>query len=429
MHKCPNCSEIIEISSAQGMFKCPKCFKALYLDTKQIIQVYRNDKFYDNCSKLKIGTSGLFKGHKFNVIGSIQLTGLTQSWTEWCIQFDDNIYGWLTELSGHYFIKIDNSGMNTSLISELFGDESVNYVNELFEIKPPLFKTEIQLNNLFFSFTGKLVGYPTDFKGTLPFSPTEEHIEFVISSSTESELLFFTSSLTKTYMVGKVVTDYDLNLYNFRLLSDYFTQTGGKKYRLTSVPCPACSSANPKITGVSESNFCISCGSKFTVNSKTPILTEDIKPIRARDNIFYCGNLGSIGNVPYIITGYIAWKSDDGIEMNDYFIYTKNNKNSIYLLRQKENLWLFLDYNLIEFMSNITSLKKSSFLGKYTPYAISGTFPFTIDYNSILTLYQHEDMVYTDLLLNASNSQFIFSSTISELKLLRFGVNFKFDFI
>lgn len=425
MHICPNCNNVIDLYSDKGLFKCPSCSKSIYIKDGSLIQ-YRSSLFFDNCSKIKIGTRGFYKNLPFTVIGSIQLMGLTNSWTEWCVQFNENSYAWLSEIAGSYTLKVDNSALNSEIIPILFGSQSFRYLLELVQISPPLYNSIILLKDKSYSYSSRLVGEPNDHKGILPFSPSTTPIEFIYSRSNTDRDFFVYSSLTNTYLISRNVNEYELNLYDFRMLSDYFVQTGGKKYRITSVPCPSCSSPNPKIVGLSDINFCIVCGAKFCVSFKNPQLIELIKVQQIDSQEFFCGYIGNILDHTFLISGVIVWSSKNNNLVIDYHLYSKNKKNQNLILRKIADSWFFVTYQPLNDTLNVETYSPPGNIEIFSPISIAGTFPIDIDYESTISFYFQDDIVFSKQIINKMGSEFIFSSNSVRVKNVKHGNKFKF---
>lgn len=56
-------------------------------------------------SPLQIGTTGIFDGSKFEVIGRQRIGWENGSWNEWYLNFDNGQDGWLADAQGFYMVS------------------------------------------------------------------------------------------------------------------------------------------------------------------------------------------------------------------------------------------------------------------------------------------------------------------------------------
>jgi hypothetical protein len=63
-------------------------------------------------SPLQIGTSGIFEGAKFEIVGRQRINWEQGAWNEWYIFFDNGKDGWLADAQGFYMVSFQSRDAN-----------------------------------------------------------------------------------------------------------------------------------------------------------------------------------------------------------------------------------------------------------------------------------------------------------------------------
>lgn len=424
--KCPNCSIEIILESPQGTFPCPYCSKQLFFANENTLSVFKSFSIFDNQSKICLGTKGVFKGISFTVIGEVQLSNLFHTWSEWCLEFSDLTYGWLSDFGSKYFIKFDTSASNEEFIGSLWGEKTLLYLKKLDEMNPPLYMSRLVFENVNFSYCYKITGSVVNVRGVLPFAPTQQNISYLYTQNLEKEFFFSFNSLTSTHMVCEYVSENSLLLFNYRELIEYFSLVGGKKFRLHSFNCPECSSSNPRVVGLTPVTYCINCGIPLNTSFKSPaaILGDIVyKNPKAPLLDFMCGQTGTINGLTYLIIGVTYY----GEDLVDYFIHSKYNKTKSFILRKFNNNWYILEFSPLNFSSNLEELHyKSTEETNHSVVYISGALPIFFDYTSTNIIFKEDGYFYHNLCTISNTSQLLFKSPFVMLTKEETKLNFKF---
>ncbi len=105
--QCPSCGAPVEFRSTASIYAvCEYCRSTLLRDGEALKNLGRMADLMDDPSLIQIGTAGTFRGHRFNVIGRIQLRYDGGLWNEWHVLFDDARTGWLSEAAGEYVVSL-----------------------------------------------------------------------------------------------------------------------------------------------------------------------------------------------------------------------------------------------------------------------------------------------------------------------------------
>lgn len=103
---CPSCAAQIEFKAGSTIvLVCPFCRSAIARTDRNLEDLGKVAEIAESESPLKIGLSGTFKGHRF------QLTGRAQNrhelggfWDEWYATFSNGWVGWLAEAQGKFYL-------------------------------------------------------------------------------------------------------------------------------------------------------------------------------------------------------------------------------------------------------------------------------------------------------------------------------------
>lgn len=102
---CPNCgAEVSFRSPALPARVCDHCQTILMRSGDGVEAVGSAAVLPFDVSPIAIGTSGVFEGRAFEVIGRVRWGWLDGSWNEWLLLFADGSDAWLGEAMGQYML-------------------------------------------------------------------------------------------------------------------------------------------------------------------------------------------------------------------------------------------------------------------------------------------------------------------------------------
>ena len=103
---CPACgAEVLFKSRASVFGVCSFCSSTLVRDDMNIESLGKMTEMPQDMSPLQIGTTGIFEGSKFEVVGRQRIGWESGSWNEWYLYFDSGKDGWLADAQGFYMVS------------------------------------------------------------------------------------------------------------------------------------------------------------------------------------------------------------------------------------------------------------------------------------------------------------------------------------
>ena len=103
---CPACgAEVLFKSRASVLGVCSFCSSTLVRDDMNIESLGKMTEMPQDMSPLQIGTTGIFEGSKFEVVGRQRIGWESGSWNEWYLYFDSGKDGWLADAQGFYMVS------------------------------------------------------------------------------------------------------------------------------------------------------------------------------------------------------------------------------------------------------------------------------------------------------------------------------------
>lgn len=100
---CPSCGAPVEFEPGAGKVKvCEHCQTVVLRGEAKLEDLGKVAELADTDSPLKLGLDGKVGGVGFRVVGRIQKSHGAGVWDEWCLHFDDDKTGWLSESEGQW---------------------------------------------------------------------------------------------------------------------------------------------------------------------------------------------------------------------------------------------------------------------------------------------------------------------------------------
>ncbi|BCL76578.1 hypothetical protein JHS3_23140 [Jeongeupia sp. HS-3] len=104
---CPSCgAEVVFRSTISVMAVCEYCRTVVLRDADAVREQGKLSNVLEDASPLQIGSSGVYLGRHFALVGRIQLRYDAGYWNEWYALFDDGSAGWLAEAGGQYVFTL-----------------------------------------------------------------------------------------------------------------------------------------------------------------------------------------------------------------------------------------------------------------------------------------------------------------------------------
>ena len=103
---CPSCGALVNFQSKASVFAvCSFCKSSLVRQDLDLSKIGSMADLQDDFTPLQIGTTGLYLGKKFELVGRLKIGYSEGFWNEWYALFNDSSgaeNGWLTDAQGFY---------------------------------------------------------------------------------------------------------------------------------------------------------------------------------------------------------------------------------------------------------------------------------------------------------------------------------------
>ena len=103
---CPACGAQVFFKSRFSVFGvCSFCQSTLVRHDINLEALGKMTEMPQDMSPLQIGTTGVFEGSRFEVVGRQRVGWESGSWNEWFLHFDSGRDGWLADAQGFYMLS------------------------------------------------------------------------------------------------------------------------------------------------------------------------------------------------------------------------------------------------------------------------------------------------------------------------------------
>lgn len=100
---CPSCGASVKFHSKASVFAvCSFCKSTLIRHDMNLEMIGKMAELQDDLTPLQLGTTGIFDGKKFDIIGRLKVGYSDGFWNEWYTLSAGDREGWLAEAQGFY---------------------------------------------------------------------------------------------------------------------------------------------------------------------------------------------------------------------------------------------------------------------------------------------------------------------------------------
>ncbi len=415
---CHGCGAPVEFKTTSSIVAvCPYCSTVVAKSQEDIESYSKKSSIIQDFSKIQIGTTGRFKTHNFSVIGRIQIKYYYGFWNEWYILFDNGLTGWLSDVLDEYIVTIETSSENKNILKELWdlNFSDLNFENQNNKLSVPVVFDNVEIGkNYFFNNTaffcqdisiGEIIGAQGEIGFDIKKHSSFKAIDF------KKENKFITADYSEEnnppiIYIGESLNEAELLFSNTRSLDEINNSNGAYKGKLTSLKCPNCGSSNPKVNGVSNTLFCISCNSKIDISTNTAEILIKTNSIDGGKNeqeyktTLKCGDKGVIQGKKYLVIGVVLKENPNypDYQWTEYLLYQAGGSGTyIWLIEDRSDInadWK-ISKSIIDLPNdNLSSLtyktqkyntdEESIYSGK--TLAVWGAFNWEINVNDIINV-------------------------------------------
>ncbi|QLG88143.1 DUF4178 domain-containing protein [Chitinibacter bivalviorum] len=249
---CPSCgAEVLFRSTISAIAVCEYCQSTVLRSADEVKDIGKIGKVLEDYSPIQIGTSGVFAGRAFTVIGRIQLRYDAGLWNEWYVSFDDGKYGWLGDTCGQYMFTLSlGDAANPPAFDDLSPEMRYEHGGRAFVV------------------TDKRTAQCVGGQGELPFVVGNGYVAKVVDCRNADRFLtldYSDVSESKPHpalYVGEAVELKALQAHTLRSDEEIQRSAGRLKGTANVLDCPSCGNQLQYQAGVATQIVCKACGSE-----------------------------------------------------------------------------------------------------------------------------------------------------------------------
>lgn len=353
---CPSCGAEIGIHSATAVTAvCGYCHSVLLINQNKLVQSGRHSAVLNDLSPLQIGTSGVWQGKPFTLIGRMQVNYDAGSWNEWHALMHDGSSAWLSEANDRFvFTRLQPALPDLRALPEF---------------------SNLKIGNTFFKYQKR--GYAVaDIRniqrgqyaaeGELPISLPQSETAQVVDCRNGTSFITLDYSDGKSQpqvFAGKGVALESLHLQNTRTPEQIRTHSGYVKGSTKRGKCPNCGGEIRWVSGIADYVVCQYCRSQLDMSEETAQLhaTGEMRQHQEHYLTIKIGSRARIGNERWWVLGamvlyevpvnkvmpdvplyiQVAERAETDIETlgwTEYLLYSPK-KGFLWLLELENNRW------------------------------------------------------------------------------------------
>ncbi|GGP23814.1 DUF4178 domain-containing protein [Silvimonas iriomotensis] len=288
---CPACGAPVSFrSSASVMAVCSYCQSTLLRDADSVRDIGKMSEVLADYSPIQLGTSGLYQGQTFTVVGRIQLQYEDGYWNEWYCSFDDGSAGWLADASGQYVFTVDAPvPANAPLFESLRPGMGFAHLDTLW--------------NMADARTARCVAG----QGELPFAVGAGYE--VKAADFRSRDRFLTLDWSEPQLrcyVGKSVTLDGMKCQLLREGSAIADTAGRLRGKISAVNCPQCGSPIAYAPGLTRFMICPACHAESANTPERQEVLATEQQLQSVRTTLKPGDSGNIDGVLWDVLGVMV---------------------------------------------------------------------------------------------------------------------------
>ncbi len=133
---CPSCGAEVEFKSRSSIFGvCSFCSSTLVRHDLDLENLGKMATLPPDLSPLQIGTSGIYEGSKFEIVGRQKISYSQGTWNEWYLFFDDGRDAWLADAQGFYMLSFQlRDEISIPPLSQMQAGATVSLAGKTFKV-------------------------------------------------------------------------------------------------------------------------------------------------------------------------------------------------------------------------------------------------------------------------------------------------------
>ncbi|MES2205943.1 MAG: DUF4178 domain-containing protein [Pseudomonadota bacterium] len=315
---CPGCGAPLQfLSHASVIAVCGYCKTTALKELNAVKNLGKMANVLEDYSVLQLGTTGVWQGEHFTIIGRIQLRYSAGLWNEWYILFDSGKTGWLGDSSGLYTLTFeypatgDFPAWNTLVPAH----------TELID-KQEYMVAEVRIadciggqGELPFKVGAGWQARVADFRYkntflTLDYSDCQEQHQ-----NNQQHLL------PKVFS-GEAVTPETLKCQHLRHEEDIHLSAGHYKGKVDQLACTACGNTLRYVPGATTHLICSSCSTELQLTGSTTEVLATHERLEKRQTTLKLGAQATISGMHYELIGLMQRQDAEQTGWTEYLLYS-----------------------------------------------------------------------------------------------------------
>jgi hypothetical protein len=297
---CPSCGAPVPFRSAASvMAVCEYCQTTVLRDADTVKDQGKMSAVLEDFSPLQIGSSGVYDGVGFGLIGRIQLKYSDGMWNEWYVQFEDGQNGWMSDGSGQYTLTRTLGQIPAAPPFErLRVNQSYSMAGQDYRV------TDIRMAEC------------TGGQGELPFVVGQGWQAHVADLRQGQQFLTldYSDGFPPQGFLGRAVSLDDLKMQLLREGDQISRGAGQIRGQMQSLACPNCGSPVPYVVGVAEHLVCPACRAEVAIEGETATVLATHKELLKLNTALQLGDQAKIDGADYVVIGLAQMEE---VEAND----------------------------------------------------------------------------------------------------------------
>lgn len=287
------------------MAVCEYCKTTVLKEADAVKDLGKMSEVLEDYSPIQIGTSGMFGGQSFTVIGRIQLRYAAGLWNEWYLMFDDGHVSWLGDASGQY-----------TLSTERTADAPLPAFEELQPAR------RYTMAGARYTVADVRTADCTGGQGELPFRVGSGWQARVADLRSGSSFLTldYSDPEPKLYSGHAVM----LEALKCQLLRDpdQIRESAGRfRGKVDRLECPSCGGNVSYLPGVTTHLVCPSCHAQVDTSSTVAQVLAAGDRMAAIRTTLELGAKAAIGGKEFALIGVMRRRDEEGAEWTEYLLH------------------------------------------------------------------------------------------------------------
>lgn len=383
---CTSCGYPVKFRRESSVFAtCESCRSVLARHDVNLEQIGKAADLQPDGTPLQVGTTGVYDGKAFEIVGRIQVRQDGGFWNEWYINFANGDDGWLGEALGEYFIN-----SQAKIKSEVLPTFDKLYIGR-----------EIKIGMRPFSVSNKGTSTVVSYEGELPFVMTSSYdLPYVdLRSGSKVAATLDYSDGPPILFLGYYINFSDLQFKNLRDPDDELERRSARSANV--LRCPTCGAPHELAAGPrSQTLACGFCDSVIDLTDPSYKVIFKASQAEKEKPLIPLNTVGKVDGLLWECIAYMRKYSVYGgtrYYWREFLCY--NRENGYRYLTESEGHWAWVQtINEVPLIAGTSSLASTDCTSQITYKGINykhfqayqghvayvvGEFPYKVTQHSV----------------------------------------------